>query len=115
MSNEHGLRISGMRFACSTAIKRIRRTRSWSDRQQHEANWLAGETVAIKREPVDRTENSSRDLLRPEEFLRQGLHFLACHRLNGGQNFVERREAVEVEFLARKIGHSGTRGLKREH
>jgi len=50
-----------------------------------------------------------------EEAASQRLNVLAGNGVDGGKDFVERRETVEIEFLAGKIGHAGAGGLQRKH
>ena len=76
---------------------------------------LAGEAVAGDGETVEGAENGDGDLFRLEKSLSESLDFLASDSLDGCKDFVERREAVEVEFLAREVGHAGTGRLEGEH
>src|ERR1700726_4016977 len=76
---------------------------------------LAGEARAVQGEAVEGAEGGDRDLLGPEEFAGYRLDFLAGYRFDAGENFVERVEAAEVEFLAREVGHPRAGGLEREH
>lgn len=76
---------------------------------------LTGEAFAGEREAVEGTEDGGGDLVRLEEVARQRLNVFASDGVDGGKDFVERRETVEIEFLASEIGHAGAGGLEREH
>ena len=50
-----------------------------------------------------------------KNWLARALKLVAGDGVNGGEDFVERREAAEVEFLAGEIGHAGAGGLEGKH
>src|SRR5277367_5655528 len=74
---------------------------------------LAGQAGAVEGEAVQGTKSSYGDLLGTEKFTGDRLDLFAGHRLDAGEDFVERIEAAEVEFLAREVGHARTGGLER--
>ncbi len=61
---------------------------------------LAGEAGAVELEAVGGAEDGDGDFFGLEELVGEGLELVASNGFDGGQNFVERGEAAEVEFLA---------------
>jgi len=70
---------------------------------------------AVELEAVGRAEDGDGDAFGLEELASERLELFAGDGIDGGKNFVERREAAKIEFLAREIGHAGTSGLEGEH
>src|SRR6266849_8489035 len=76
---------------------------------------LAGKQRAVEGEAVEGAEDGDGDLGGLEIALGEGLEFFAGDGLNPRENFVQRIEAAEIQFLAREIGHARAGGLEREH
>jgi len=75
----------------------------------------AGEAIAGEGETVDGAEDGGGDLVGLEETASERLNIFAGDGVDGGEDFVERSETVEIEFLAGEIGHAGTGGLEGKH
>jgi len=75
----------------------------------------AGQAGAVEGEPVEGAEDGRGNLFGTEKIASEILDVFASDGINGSKNFVERKEALEIEFLAREIGHSRICGLERKH
>src|SRR5215472_18364859 len=75
----------------------------------------AGEAGAVEGEAVDWAEDGDGNVVGLEVALREGLELLSGDGFDGGENFIEREEAAEVQLLAREIGHARTGGLEGKH
>src|ERR1700680_3236598 len=78
------------------------------------AGWLARELIAGEGEAVEVADDGGGDGFRAEEFLRDLLDLLAGDRLNRGDKLFGREKAVEVNMVAREIGHPGGSRLERK-
>jgi len=76
---------------------------------------LAGEAVTGNGKAIGGAKDGHGDLVRLEKIARQGLDFFSGHAVDGGEDFVEGREPMEIEFLASQIGHAGTGGFEGKH
>src|SRR5260370_19596900 len=76
---------------------------------------LAGEAGAVEGEAVQGAEDGDGDLGGLKRTLGKGLEFVVSDGFDAGEDFVERIEAAEIEFLAREIGHARAGGLERKH
>ena len=74
-----------------------------------------GEAGAVEGEAVEGAEDGDGDLVGFEILVGEGLEFFAGDGFDAGEDFVERIEAAEVEFLAREIGHARAGGFERKH
>lgn len=70
---------------------------------------------AAEMEAIEIANDGGGNLVGAEEFICGGEDLLARDGFDGGEDFVLRKEAAEVHFRARKIGHARAGGFERQN
>src|SRR5205814_3502185 len=76
---------------------------------------LTGQAGAVEGEAVEGAKDGDGDLASLEILPGEDLKFIVSDAFDGVQDFVERIEAAEIQFLARQIGHPRAGGLEGKH
>jgi len=96
-------------------FNRITHGRHLSDTSWGQEPLLTRQAGTVERETVEGAEDGDGDTLGVKKFLGERVDFFARDSFDRGENVVERVKAVEIEFLAREVGHAGAAGFEREH
>src|SRR5450432_3683460 len=91
---------------CVTGFQKLRKFGAKIPR--YEASAVEARTVEC--ETVEIAKHGNGNVVYAEILLCQRLQLFALYRVNRGQNFVQRIEAAEIQFLARQVGHARAGG-----